>query len=111
MMGRSLGFVTGAGPGICDEAESKNCWDACADDLVFLQEVNERFLVLFPHTLLMLSASLRMSGFIYQVSLQRDVLTGCLMLLNAPFLSSGEDSAIRDAHFQNRRWRKLEERV
>ncbi|XP_024116694.1 rho guanine nucleotide exchange factor 7 isoform X2 [Oryzias melastigma] len=30
------------------------------------QEVNERFLVLFPHTLLMLSASLRMSGFIYQ---------------------------------------------
>ncbi|XP_032412308.1 rho guanine nucleotide exchange factor 7-like isoform X2 [Xiphophorus hellerii] len=30
------------------------------------QESNERFLILFPHTLLMLSASLRMSGFIYQ---------------------------------------------
>lgn len=30
------------------------------------QESNERFLVLFPHTLLILSASLRMSGFIYQ---------------------------------------------
>lgn len=30
------------------------------------QELNERYLVLFPHTLLMLSASLRMSGFIYQ---------------------------------------------
>uniref|UniRef100_A0A3Q2Q2F9 Osteoclast-stimulating factor 1 n=1 Tax=Fundulus heteroclitus TaxID=8078 RepID=A0A3Q2Q2F9_FUNHE len=30
------------------------------------QETNERFLILFPHTLLMLSASLRMSGFIYQ---------------------------------------------
>uniref|UniRef100_A0A8D3EBQ5 Osteoclast-stimulating factor 1 n=1 Tax=Scophthalmus maximus TaxID=52904 RepID=A0A8D3EBQ5_SCOMX len=29
-------------------------------------ESNERYLVLFPHTLLMLSASLRMSGFIYQ---------------------------------------------
>ena len=31
------------------------------------QEANERYLVLFPHTLIMLSASLRMSGFIYQV--------------------------------------------
>uniref|UniRef100_A0A7N9AV12 Osteoclast-stimulating factor 1 n=1 Tax=Mastacembelus armatus TaxID=205130 RepID=A0A7N9AV12_9TELE len=31
------------------------------------QESNERYLILFPHTLLMLSASLRMSGFIYQV--------------------------------------------
>ncbi|KAM9334277.1 rho guanine nucleotide exchange factor 7b [Symphorus nematophorus] len=30
------------------------------------QELNERYLVLFPHTLLMLSASMRMSGFIYQ---------------------------------------------
>ncbi|TMS11797.1 Rho guanine nucleotide exchange factor 7 [Larimichthys crocea] len=30
------------------------------------QELNERYLVLFPHTLLMVSASLRMSGFIYQ---------------------------------------------
>lgn len=30
------------------------------------QEWSERYLVLFPHTLLMLSASLRMSGFIYQ---------------------------------------------
>lgn len=30
------------------------------------QELNERYLVLFPHTLLMLSASPRMSGFIYQ---------------------------------------------
>uniref|UniRef100_A0A665VA74 Rho guanine nucleotide exchange factor (GEF) 7b n=1 Tax=Echeneis naucrates TaxID=173247 RepID=A0A665VA74_ECHNA len=30
------------------------------------QESNERYLVLFPHTLLILSASLRMSGFIYQ---------------------------------------------
>ncbi|KAM6893900.1 rho guanine nucleotide exchange factor 7-like [Xenentodon cancila] len=30
------------------------------------QESNERYLVLFPHTLIMLSASLRMSGFIYQ---------------------------------------------
>uniref|UniRef100_A0A665V9U4 Osteoclast-stimulating factor 1 n=1 Tax=Echeneis naucrates TaxID=173247 RepID=A0A665V9U4_ECHNA len=29
-------------------------------------ESNERYLVLFPHTLLILSASLRMSGFIYQ---------------------------------------------
>uniref|UniRef100_A0A8D3ECU4 Osteoclast-stimulating factor 1 n=1 Tax=Scophthalmus maximus TaxID=52904 RepID=A0A8D3ECU4_SCOMX len=34
------------------------------------QESNERYLVLFPHTLLMLSASLRMSGFIYQVCAQ-----------------------------------------
>uniref|UniRef100_A0A3B5MUI5 Uncharacterized protein n=1 Tax=Xiphophorus couchianus TaxID=32473 RepID=A0A3B5MUI5_9TELE len=31
-----------------------------------VKESNERFLILFPHTLLMLSASLRMSGFIYQ---------------------------------------------
>ncbi|KAK1876416.1 Rho guanine nucleotide exchange factor 7 [Dissostichus eleginoides] len=30
------------------------------------QESNERYLVLFPHTLLVLSASLRMSGFIFQ---------------------------------------------
>ncbi|XP_045913389.1 rho guanine nucleotide exchange factor 7b isoform X2 [Micropterus dolomieu] len=30
------------------------------------QESNERYLVLFPHTLLVLSASMRMSGFIYQ---------------------------------------------
>uniref|UniRef100_A0A4W6ETJ4 Osteoclast-stimulating factor 1 n=1 Tax=Lates calcarifer TaxID=8187 RepID=A0A4W6ETJ4_LATCA len=30
------------------------------------QESNERYLILFPHTLLMLSASQRMSGFIYQ---------------------------------------------
>ncbi|XP_061571426.1 rho guanine nucleotide exchange factor 7b isoform X2 [Cololabis saira] len=30
------------------------------------QESNERYLVLFPHTLIMLSASLRMSGFIFQ---------------------------------------------
>ncbi|KAM7375060.1 hypothetical protein PAMA_014240 [Pampus argenteus] len=30
------------------------------------QELNERYLVLFPHTLVVLSASLRMSGFIYQ---------------------------------------------
>ncbi|XP_054479564.1 rho guanine nucleotide exchange factor 7b [Anoplopoma fimbria] len=30
------------------------------------QESNERYLILFPHCLLMLSASLRMSGFIYQ---------------------------------------------
>nr|XP_020445288.1 rho guanine nucleotide exchange factor 7-like [Monopterus albus] len=30
------------------------------------QESNERYLVLFPHTLIILSASLRMSGFIYQ---------------------------------------------
>uniref|UniRef100_A0A3B5A659 Osteoclast-stimulating factor 1 n=1 Tax=Stegastes partitus TaxID=144197 RepID=A0A3B5A659_9TELE len=30
------------------------------------QESNERYLILFPHTLLVLSASLRMSGFIYQ---------------------------------------------
>ncbi|CAN9498235.1 unnamed protein product [Ophioblennius macclurei] len=30
------------------------------------KEANERYLVLFPHTLLLLSASLRMSGFIYQ---------------------------------------------
>ncbi|XP_040888209.1 rho guanine nucleotide exchange factor 7b isoform X1 [Toxotes jaculatrix] len=30
------------------------------------QESNERYLLLFPHTLLMVSASLRMSGFIYQ---------------------------------------------
>ncbi|XP_031707855.1 rho guanine nucleotide exchange factor 7b isoform X2 [Anarrhichthys ocellatus] len=30
------------------------------------QESNERYLVLFPHSLLVLSASLRMSGFIYQ---------------------------------------------
>ncbi|XP_071320799.1 rho guanine nucleotide exchange factor 7b isoform X1 [Trachinotus anak] len=30
------------------------------------QESNERYLVLFPHTLVMVSASLRMSGFIYQ---------------------------------------------
>ncbi|GAA6225138.1 rho guanine nucleotide exchange factor 7-like isoform X2 [Lates japonicus] len=30
------------------------------------QESNERYLILFPHTLLMLSASMRMSGFIYQ---------------------------------------------
>ncbi|XP_037552397.1 rho guanine nucleotide exchange factor 7b isoform X6 [Nematolebias whitei] len=30
------------------------------------QKSNERYLLLFPHTLLMISASLRMSGFIYQ---------------------------------------------
>uniref|UniRef100_A0A667X9G0 Rho guanine nucleotide exchange factor (GEF) 7b n=1 Tax=Myripristis murdjan TaxID=586833 RepID=A0A667X9G0_9TELE len=30
------------------------------------QETNERYLLLFPHTLLMISASPRMSGFIYQ---------------------------------------------
>uniref|UniRef100_UPI0037E7F88A rho guanine nucleotide exchange factor 7b isoform X3 n=1 Tax=Semicossyphus pulcher TaxID=241346 RepID=UPI0037E7F88A len=40
------------------------------------QESNERYLVLFPHTLLMLSASLRMSGFIYQ---GRIPLTGILI--------------------------------
>nr|XP_033472149.1 rho guanine nucleotide exchange factor 7-like isoform X1 [Epinephelus lanceolatus]XP_033481084.1 rho guanine nucleotide exchange factor 7-like isoform X1 [Epinephelus lanceolatus] len=40
------------------------------------QESNERYLVLFPHTLLMLSASLRMSGFIYQ---GRMPLTGMLI--------------------------------
>uniref|UniRef100_A0A8C4IQT9 Osteoclast-stimulating factor 1 n=1 Tax=Dicentrarchus labrax TaxID=13489 RepID=A0A8C4IQT9_DICLA len=39
-------------------------------------EFNERYLVLFPHTLLMLSASLRMSGFIYQ---GRMPLTGMLI--------------------------------
>lgn len=33
------------------------------------QELSERYLVLFPHTLVMLSATLRMSGFIYLVSL------------------------------------------
>lgn len=38
--------------------------------LLVFQESNERYLVLFPHTLLILSASLRMSGFIYQVCLQ-----------------------------------------
>lgn len=32
------------------------------------QELTERYLILFPHTLLLLSASPRMSGFIYQVS-------------------------------------------
>uniref|UniRef100_A0A1A8KN18 Osteoclast-stimulating factor 1 n=1 Tax=Nothobranchius kuhntae TaxID=321403 RepID=A0A1A8KN18_NOTKU len=30
------------------------------------QESNERYLILFPHTLLLLSANLRMSGFVYQ---------------------------------------------
>uniref|UniRef100_A0A3Q3N9C5 Osteoclast-stimulating factor 1 n=1 Tax=Mastacembelus armatus TaxID=205130 RepID=A0A3Q3N9C5_9TELE len=40
------------------------------------QESNERYLILFPHTLLMLSASLRMSGFIYQ---GRVPLTGMLI--------------------------------
>uniref|UniRef100_A0A8C5EAE6 Osteoclast-stimulating factor 1 n=1 Tax=Gouania willdenowi TaxID=441366 RepID=A0A8C5EAE6_GOUWI len=40
------------------------------------QEANERYLVLFPHTLLLLSASLRMSGFIYQ---GRMPLTGMLI--------------------------------
>ncbi|XP_041835068.1 rho guanine nucleotide exchange factor 7b isoform X2 [Melanotaenia boesemani] len=40
------------------------------------QESNERHLVLFPHTLLLLSASLRMSGFIYQ---GRMPLTGMLI--------------------------------
>ncbi|KAG7502901.1 rho guanine nucleotide exchange factor 7-like isoform X2 [Solea senegalensis] len=40
------------------------------------QESNERYLILFPHTLLMLSASLRMSGFIYQ---GRMPLTGMLI--------------------------------
>lgn len=38
---------------------------------LFFQELNERYLVLFPHTLLMVSASLRMSGFIYQVQNMR----------------------------------------
>ena len=33
------------------------------------QEKNERYLLLFPHVLLMLSASPRMSGFIFQVEL------------------------------------------
>lgn len=32
------------------------------------QEKSERYLMLFPHVLLMLSASPRMSGFIFQVS-------------------------------------------
>ncbi|XP_059184172.1 rho guanine nucleotide exchange factor 7b isoform X2 [Centropristis striata] len=40
------------------------------------QESNERYLVLFPHTLLVLSASLRMSGFIYQGKMP---LTGMLI--------------------------------
>lgn len=33
----------------------------------FNKEKNERYLLLFPNILLMLSASPRMSGFIYQV--------------------------------------------
>lgn len=36
--------------------------------LNFCQEKHERYLMLFPHILLMLSASPRMSGFIFQAS-------------------------------------------
>lgn len=36
--------------------------------LCVLQEKEERYLMLFPNVLVMLSASPRMSGFIYQVS-------------------------------------------
>lgn len=51
---------------------TQDCWvQVTTKECVFVfQESNERYLVLFPHTLLVLSASLRMSGFIYQVSLQ-----------------------------------------
>lgn len=36
--------------------------------MCLLQEKEERYLMLFPNVLVMLSASPRMSGFIYQVS-------------------------------------------
>uniref|UniRef100_A0A8C1CZZ3 Rho guanine nucleotide exchange factor (GEF) 7b n=1 Tax=Cyprinus carpio carpio TaxID=630221 RepID=A0A8C1CZZ3_CYPCA len=39
------------------------------------EEKNERYLLLFPHVLLMLSASPRMSGFIYQVNLHCSINT------------------------------------
>ncbi|XP_039998160.1 rho guanine nucleotide exchange factor 7b isoform X1 [Xiphias gladius] len=66
------------------------------------QESNERYLVLFPHTLLMLSASLRMSGFIYQ---GRMPLSGMLIsriedgenLRNAFEISGGQCERIQVA--------------
>ncbi|XP_074520334.1 rho guanine nucleotide exchange factor 7-like isoform X2 [Halichoeres trimaculatus] len=66
------------------------------------QESNERYLVLFPHTLLMLSASLRMSGFIYQ---GRVPLSGMLIsriedgenLKNAFEISGGQCDRIQVA--------------
>ncbi|KAM9766663.1 rho guanine nucleotide exchange factor 7b isoform 2-T2 [Menidia menidia] len=66
------------------------------------QESNERYLVLFPHTLLMLSASLRMSGFIFQ---GRMPLTGMLIsriedgenLRNAFEISGGQCERIQVA--------------
>uniref|UniRef100_A0A8C4IVR3 Osteoclast-stimulating factor 1 n=1 Tax=Dicentrarchus labrax TaxID=13489 RepID=A0A8C4IVR3_DICLA len=65
-------------------------------------EFNERYLVLFPHTLLMLSASLRMSGFIYQ---GRMPLTGMLIsriedgenLKNAFEISGGQGERMQVA--------------
>ncbi|KAM3584812.1 uncharacterized protein V6R79_000041 [Siganus canaliculatus] len=66
------------------------------------QELNERYLVLFPHTLLMLSASPRMSGFIYQ---GRMPLSGMLIsriedgenLRNAFEISGGQCERIQVA--------------
>lgn len=71
-----------------------------------LQESNERYLVLFPHTVLMLSASLRMSGFIYQVHFISDgaqiqLLVFVLEILSGLYcmcVSAGEDASIRNAH-------------
>ncbi|XP_028992398.1 rho guanine nucleotide exchange factor 7b isoform X2 [Betta splendens] len=66
------------------------------------QESSERYLVLFPHTVLMLSASLRMSGFIYQ---GRMPLSGMLIsriedgenLRNAFEISGGQCDRIQVA--------------
>ncbi|KAM4560475.1 rho guanine nucleotide exchange factor 7b isoform 1-T1 [Odontesthes bonariensis] len=66
------------------------------------QESSERYLVLFPHTLVILSASLRMSGFIYQ---GRMPLTGMLIsriedgenLRNAFEISGGQCERIQVA--------------
>nr|XP_020456384.1 rho guanine nucleotide exchange factor 7-like isoform X2 [Monopterus albus] len=66
------------------------------------QESNERYLVLFPHTLIILSASLRMSGFIYQ---GRMPLSGMLIsriedgdsLRNAFEISGGQCERIQVA--------------
>lgn len=48
----------------------QHLWREFKSCFVF-QESNECYLLLFPHTLLMVSVSLRMSGFIYQVCLLR----------------------------------------
>lgn len=55
-----------------------------------LQKLNECYLVLFPHTLLMLSASPRMSGFIYQVP---QLKLCCIYVLHQRVMNNCTDSS------------------